>query len=134
VFAIDGGCLGVSRPGQFLGGRACRLIAEQIVRHGAVKRATLGVIITEIRKDDPLRRRSPPLGDRAAVRVDQVMPGSAAERAGLRTGDVLVALAGEAVNDIPTFAAAIAARRGPTELQVVRGAEVVTVTVDLQQR
>jgi S1-C subfamily serine protease len=92
------------------------------------------VIITEIRKDDPLRRRSPLLGDRTAVRVDQVMPDSAAERAGLRPGDVLVALAGEAVNDIPSLAAAIAARTGPTELQVVRGAEVVKVTVDLQQR
>jgi hypothetical protein len=45
-----------------------------------------------------------------------------------------VALAGESVNDIPSLAAAIAARTGPTELQVVRGAEVVKVTVDLQQR
>jgi hypothetical protein len=134
VFSIDGGCAGVARPGQFLSGRACRLIAEQIIRHGSVKRATLGVIITEIRRDDPLRRRSPLLGDRTAVRVDQVMPGSAAERAGLRPGDLLVALAGEAVNDIPSLAAAIAACRGPTELQVVRGAEGVTVTVDLRQR
>jgi hypothetical protein len=134
VFSIGGGCAGVSRPGQFLGGRACRLIAEQIIRHGSVRRATLGVIITEIRKDDPLRQRSPLLGDRTAVRIDQVMPGSAAEKAGLQPGDVLVALAGEAVNDIPSFAAAIAARTGPTELQVVRGAEVVKVTVNLQQK
>ena len=134
VFSIDGGCAGIARPGQFLGGRACRLIAEQIIRHGSVRRATLGVIITEIRKDDPLRRRSTPLGDRTAVRVDQVMPGSPAERAGLRPGDVLVALAGEPVNDIPSLAAAIAARSGPTELQLVRGGEAVNVTVDLQQK
>jgi len=134
VFSIGGGCAGVSRTGQFLGGRACRLIAEQIIRHGSVRRATLGVIITEIRKDDPLRQRSPLLGDRSAVRIDQVTPGSAAETAGLQPGDVLVALAGEAVNDIPSFAAAIAARTGPTELQIVRGAEVAKVTVNLQQK
>ena len=62
------------------------------------------------------------------------MPGSAAEKVGLEAGDVLLALAGESVNDIPTFAAAIAARSGPTELQVLRGTDVLKVTVDLQQK
>jgi S1-C subfamily serine protease len=134
VFATDGRCSGVARSGQFLGARACRLIAEQIIRHGSVKRATLGVIITVIPKDDPARQRSPLLGDRTAMRVDQVMPDSAAEKAGLKPGDLLLALAGEAVNDIPTLAAAIAARNGPTELQVLRGEQVLKIAVDLQQK
>ena len=33
--------LGIARYGQFLGGSACQLIADQIIRHGAVRRATL---------------------------------------------------------------------------------------------
>lgn len=134
VFSIDGRCAGVARPGQFLAGRACRLIAEQIIRHGAVPRATLGVIITEVRADDPQHGKSPLLADRSAMRIDQVMPGSAAEKAGLQVGDVLLALAGEAVHDIPSLAAAIAARNGMTELQVLRGDEVLKVNVNLQQK
>ena len=134
VFSVEGKCAGIARYGQFLSGRACRLIAEQIIRYGSVRRATLGVIITEIRKDDPLRQQVPVLGDRTAMRVDQVMPGSAADNAGVRPGDLLLALAGESVSDIPSFAAAIAARNGPTEFQVLRGGEVLKVTVDLRQK
>ena len=134
VFSVDATCAGVARYGQFLSGRACRLIAEQIIRYGSVKRATLGVIITEIRKDDPLREQVPVLGDRTAMRIDQVMPGSAAEKAGLRGGDLLLALAGESVSDIPSLSAAIAARNGPTDVQVLRGGEVLKVSVDLQQK
>ena len=134
VFTTDGRCAGLARFGQFLSGRACRLIAEQIIRHGSVHRATLGVIISVIPKDDPLRQQLPALGQRPAVRIDQVMPGSAADKAGLRQGDLLLALADEPVADIPSLAAAIAARSGPTELQTLRGDKVLKVDVDLQQK
>src|SRR5207237_6959080 len=48
VFSIDGRCAGVARLGQFLSGRACRLVDDEIIRHGPVPRATLGVIITQL--------------------------------------------------------------------------------------
>ncbi|MDB5288817.1 MAG: Serine protease, subfamily, contains C-terminal domain, partial [Phycisphaerales bacterium] len=76
IFTTDGRAAGIARYGQFLGGSACRLIADQLVRFGSVRRATLGVIITEIRKDDPLREQLPVLGARTAMRVDEVIPGS----------------------------------------------------------
>lgn len=134
VVGVDGQVLGIARYGQFLGGGACQLIADQIIRHGAVKRATLGVIITQIEKDDPLRAAQPALADRPAVRVDQVMKGSAAERGGLRQGDVVLALAGEPVGDIPALSAAVAARNGHTPLRVLRAGEVIEVVVDLERR
>ena len=134
IFTTDGRAAGIARYGQFLGGSACRLIADQLVRFGSVRRATLGVIITEIRKDDPLREQLPVLGARTAMRVDEVIPGSTADKAGLKQGDLLLALAGEAVSDIPSLAAAIAARSGETELQVLRGTEIIKITVDLQQQ
>ena len=134
VFTSSGELAGVARYGQFLTGPACRLIADQIMRHGSVKRATLGVIISEIREDDPLRQQVPVLGRRTAMRIDQVMPDSAADRAGLKPGDLLLALAGDDVTDIPSFAAAIAARAGETELQVLRGEEIISVKVDLQPK
>jgi hypothetical protein len=134
IFTTDGRAAGIARYGQFLSGSACRLIADQLVRFGAVRRATLGVIITEIRKDDPLREQLPVLGTRTAMRVDEVIPGSTADKAGLKQGDLVLALAGEAVSDIPSLAAAIAARSGETELQVLRGTEILKITVDLQQQ
>lgn len=134
AFRIDGHFAGVARYGQFLSARACRLIADQLIRHGAVRRATLGVAVTEVRTDDPLRRQLGVQGAPTAMRIEQVMPGSAAEKAGLRPGDALLALAGEAVGDLPTLAAAIAARSGPTELQVLRDGNVIRVEVDLQPK
>ena len=134
VVGVDGQVLGIARYGQFLSGSACQLIADQIIRHGTVKRATLGVIITQIDKDDPLRQQQPLLGERPAVRVDQVFKASPAEKGGLRQGDVILALAGESVSDIPSVAAAIAARSGKTELQVLREGQAIDVTVDLEPK
>ncbi len=137
VVTTDGNVAGIARGGQFLSGSSCRLIADQIIRFGAVKRATLGVMISEIRKDSPLREQLPALGrmgGKTAMRVDQVLSGSAADKAGLKPGDLLLALSGEAVSDIPSFAAAISARSGKTELQVLRGSDVLNVTVELQQK
>jgi hypothetical protein len=133
VFSIDGRCAGVARFGQFLSGRTCRLIAGQIIRHGSVRRATLGVVITELPGDDPFRRKAAGFAQ-PAMRIDQVIPGSSAERAGVRAGDLLLALAGEPATDIPAVAAAIAARDGPTEIQLFRDGRVVAVTVDLRQK
>ncbi len=134
IVTTDGQIAGIARYGQFLSGTACRLIGEQIIHFGAVKRATLGVIIREIPLGDAMRRQIPALGARTAMHVDEVVAGSAADRAGLKPGDVLLALAGEAVQDVPSLAAAIASRSGQTELQVVRGEQILTITVDLQQQ
>lgn len=132
LFTTDGGMAGIARYGQFLSARACHLIAEEIITYGSVRRATLGVIITEISRDDVLREQQPLLGSRTAMRIDEVVPGSTADRAGLKKGDVLLALAGESCSDIPSLAAAIAAREGATELQILRENQVIRITVDLR--
>ncbi|HET6251079.1 MAG TPA: PDZ domain-containing protein [Tepidisphaeraceae bacterium] len=134
IFSTDGGVAGIARYGQFLSGTSCHLIAEQLIQYGAVRRATLGVIVSEIRKDDPLREQLPVLGSRTAMRIDEVIAHSTADKAGLKPGDLLLALAGEGVSDIPSLAALIASRSGPTELQVLRGNEVLKLSVDLQQQ
>jgi S1-C subfamily serine protease len=133
VFLTDGRCAGVARFGQFLSGRACRLIAEQIIRHGSVRRATLGVIVTQVPEGDGASAAAPAVRG-PAMRVDQVISGSPADKAGIRPGDFVVALAGEPVRDIPGLAAAIAARSGPTRIELVRAGQVVTVTVELEQK
>lgn len=133
VVTIEGQIAGIARHGQFLSGGACQLIADQIIRHGAVRRATLGVIISQVDANDPARQNAE-LGQSPAVRVDQVMKGSVADRGGLRQGDLILSLAGEPVHNIPTLAAAIAARQGPTEVKVIRDGKIMSMRVDLVQK
>ncbi|HXE54156.1 MAG TPA: PDZ domain-containing protein [Tepidisphaeraceae bacterium] len=126
IVTIDGQVSGIARAGQFLSGSACRLIARQLIQYGSVQRATLGVLITEIQPNE--KSTSP------AMRIDQVIAGSAAEKAGLRAGDLVLGIGGEPVSDIPSFAAAIVSRDGPTALHVRRGTQDLVVTVILEQR
>ena len=65
VVSIDGHIDGIARFGQFLSASDCRLIARQLVQFGAVRRAALGIFISEIQPDDPLRTQLPALGARA---------------------------------------------------------------------
>jgi hypothetical protein len=132
VLTTDARVAGVARHGQFLSGNACKLIARQLIEHGSVKRATLGVLITEIRGGDVHAPAG--MAIQSAMRIDQVMAGSAADSAGLKVGDLVLSIAREPVADLPSFAAAIAARTGPTELAVLRDQQLIRVTVDLQQQ
>jgi aminopeptidase N len=70
------------------------------------------------------------------VRVQQVMPGSAAEKAGLLAGDVLLALDGESVSDLRTYSALLKARApgDQVEVTVLRGEEEVSLSAVLGSR
>jgi S1-C subfamily serine protease len=133
IVGSDGQVAGVSRGGQFLSAAHCRVIADKIIRDGAVKRATLGVIISQVLAEDPERQRHAELGEKPAVRVDEVMKGSVAEKGGLKQGDVILTIGGESVRDIVSLAAIIATRNGPTKLSVLRDGAVKDVTVELTQ-
>jgi S1-C subfamily serine protease len=64
------------------------------MRTGRVRRAWLGIAGTQV----PLRPDlATKLGRRRGVQVAQVVPGSAAATAGLRNGDILVAIDGRVV-------------------------------------
>jgi S1-C subfamily serine protease len=135
IVNTEGEISGIARGGQFLAAPACRLIADHLTRFGAVKRATLGITVSEVREDDSPRPR--PLvfrGSHAAVRVDDVIPGSVADKAGIKPGDLLLSMGAEPVTDLPSFAAAIAARDGQTDFQVLRGDNVTTLSAYLQQQ
>ena len=72
----------------------------------------------------------------AGVRVQQVMPGSGAEKAGIAAGDVIVALDGEAVMDLRSFSGLLKARApGDTvEVKLVRDGEEIGLTAVLGAR
>jgi S1-C subfamily serine protease len=70
------------------------------------------------------------------VRFAEVAPGSPAEIAGIRAGDVLVALDGEPIADLRGYSAALKAHEpGDTVVVTVRrGGEEQVVTATLAER
>jgi len=131
VAQIDGSVAGFVRFGQFFSARAAAPVTRQLIAAGGVRRATLGIRIAALRPEDPVRRQSVLVGNRPAVRVDEVEPQSLAARAGLRPGDLVFRIGSEDVGDPPTFAAFLSAQSGRTALQVLRGRDAIIVTLDL---
>jgi hypothetical protein len=131
VVTVDGAVAGFARFGQFLSARSCKPVVEQLIESGKVKRARLGVAVRQVGRDDPAREQTAGLGNRPALRVEQVMPKSAAANAGIQRGDLILSLAGELVGDPASLGAALANRTGSTAVHLMRGSEAIDVDVDL---
>ncbi len=70
-------------------------VYDQIVKNGKVTRGSIGVQFTEERGTNPITLKS--LGATHGVVIEGVEPGSPAERAGLKAGDVISAINGATV-------------------------------------
>ena len=72
----------------------------------------------------------------AGVRLSGVRPGSPADSAGLRAGDVIVEFDGKPVRDLYAYTDALYARQPGDEVSIVvlRGGERVAVRVRLGRR
>jgi S1-C subfamily serine protease len=110
-------------------------VVDELLRHGRIPRAYLGVGTQPVRLPDTLRQR---LGvDQAtAVIVVDVQPGSPAAAAGLAMGDVVVALGGTPITDPADFRTVLRPERvGETiTAAVVRGGEPHDVPVQVGER
>lgn len=98
-----------------------RIVADQIVAGGDVRLALLGVSTT-----------AAPSGA-AGAQVAEVVPGSAADEAGIAVGDLIVALDGEPIADSGRLRARIVTRAPGDDLEVgiERGGERRTLDVTL---
>ena len=73
-----------------------RSIIAALIRDGRVRRAFLGLVTSPAPLPDPLRQRT---GQTGALRVVEVVPGSPAHRAGLRSGDLVLSAGRNPVGD-----------------------------------
>jgi S1-C subfamily serine protease len=74
-------------------------------------------------------RRSVGLPERDGILVRGVEDGSAADRAGIRDGDLIVEIAGRAVTDADELQEVLGSATMPFEVKVVRGTDERTVSV-----
>jgi len=123
ILSPSGGSIGL---GFAVPSNMARSVVEQLINSGRVRRGQLGITVLKIPSEQATQ-----LGvtQGPGVLVYQVQPGSAADRAGLRRGDIITALNGEAVTDSNTFRNKIAStppgsdvtltiKRGGSEQQV----------------
>jgi serine protease Do len=103
---------------------------EKLSRGEAPQRVRLGVAIAPPRVARRLRR-AVGLPERDGVLIRGVERGSAADRAGLERGDLIVAAGGLDLDRMDALYEALDGAEGRLELRIVRGAEERTVTVAL---
>ena len=112
--------------------RAIRERIEKLSRGESPQRVRLGVAIAPPRVARRLRR-AVGLPERDGILIRGVERGSAADRAGLERGDLIVAAGGRELERMDTLYEVLdgAPGEGQLELKIVRGTEERTVTVAL---
>jgi S1-C subfamily serine protease len=125
VFSTTGQFAGIARCGQIISGSSCRLIADEILHYGIVRRPTLGVVVRQLIQIDPQN------GQKSVMRVEAVLAGSPADQAGIKPGDLLQSVQGQPITDVTTLAASMSACAGPTQIQVLRADQSLALTAQL---
>jgi S1-C subfamily serine protease len=102
-----------------------RRVMDDLRAYGQVRRARAGLGLEEL---DPEERAT-----RVGLKVHGVLPGGAAEAAGIRAGDLLTAVEGRRVTKVPEAIAAIQMKRpGETlRLSLERGGKVLELDLVL---
>ncbi|MFT3930031.1 MAG: DegQ family serine endoprotease [Spongiibacteraceae bacterium] len=104
--------------------------ADQILKFGAVKRGQLGVVIQDLTAD---LAQAFNLGEnQRGVVVAQVQAGSAAAKAGVEAGDVVISVDGKAIESAAELRNEIGARRIGDRVKVTLLRDGSTKTVDVR--
>ncbi len=89
----QGGSIGI---GFSIPSNMAKTVMEQLIQNGKVRRGMLGINIQNISEDVA---KNLELKDTKGVIVSNVRPGSAAEKAGIKRGDIVTSINNEAIED-----------------------------------
>jgi len=127
ILSPSGGSIGI---GFSIPSNMARTITDTLVKEGKVRRGQLGIVVTRPNSD---AAKELGIRENKGVVVTQVQPGSAAERVGLRKGDVIISFNGEEVNDPNVFRNQVASTAPGSEvtLTILRSGREQRVTAIL---
>jgi Do/DeqQ family serine protease len=125
----NGGNIGI---GFSIPSNMARDVMEQLLKNGKVRRGMLGIIIQNITSDTA---KALDLKDLSGVLVSDVQKGSAAEKAGIKRGDIITAINGEKIEDSNVFRNKVAGSAPGTDitLSIVRDGQSQDVTAKLDE-
>ena len=112
IVGPSGGNIGI---GFAIPGNMASTIMEHLSEHGEVRRGQLGLVVQDL---TPGLAQAFDLHQRGGAVVAQVTPGSAAEKAGLRSGDVIVSIDGRAVTGSSDLRNAVGLLRVGTRIKL----------------
>lgn len=129
ILAPDGGNIGI---GFAIPSNMVKNLTKQMIEFGQVKRGELGIMGTELNSE--LAKAMKVDAQRGAF-ISQVMPKSAAEKAGIKAGDVILSMNGKPISSFASFRADIGTLPVGTKvtLGLLRDGKPVNVEVAIEQ-
>jgi len=112
IFSQGGGNIGI---GFAIPANMARSIMDQILEFGEVKRGLLGVSISDFTAETA---EAFGLDETEGALVQEIVPNSAAENAGLKVGDVIVAVDGDDVTGAASLRNSIGLRRSGDQVKI----------------
>src|SRR5688572_20855427 len=97
IGGLSGGNIGI---GFAIPSNVVRSVMDQLSKTGTVRRGQLGI---SVRRVDSDMAQSLGMSETKGIIVNEIIKASAAERAGIRQGDVIIALNGSPVNETNAF-------------------------------
>ncbi len=108
-------------------------VVAQLVEHGKVRRGLLGVIIDDL---EPLVAEAMGLDRKHGVVIDKVTPGGAADKAGVKVDDIVLAIDGQPMRNSTELRDRIGRTAPGTEIEllVLRDSKEKRIKVELDLR
>jgi Do/DeqQ family serine protease len=110
ILSPSGGSIGI---GFAIPSNMARTITDTLVKTGKVRRGQLGIIVVKLNSESA---KELGIKETKGVGVAQVQPGSAADRAGLRKGDVITSFNGVEMTDPNVFRNMVASTAPGTDV------------------
>ncbi|WP_421164912.1 Do family serine endopeptidase [Aeromonas dhakensis] len=129
ILGPNGGNIGI---GFAIPSNMVRDLSEQIVKYGEVRRGQLGIIGTELTSEVA---KTFGYNKKDGAFVNQVMPDSAAAKAGIKPGDIIVSIDGKPIRSFGELRAKIATMGADKQvaLGLIRDGKEQTVKVTLKK-
>jgi serine protease Do/serine protease DegQ len=130
ILSRTGGNIGI---GFAIPSNMMKTVMQQLIKYGEVRRGVLGVNIQTLSPDIA---ESMGLGSTQGALVSQVIDGSAAEKAGIKAGDVVTAINGKPVKDAAALRNAIGLLRigDKVDISLMRDGKPRRVTAAIGER